>query len=169
MSNLNEQPETQIEEFDFMNFELLDSAGYEHFLAYCKEKGIEKPKTYDPAKPNDALDLSQFDYNDLTGESFKKYMCYCELLAPARFGNNVKEQYIFELRRAVPVRKQRYAGMPNSPIDFVGVRLKDVEGENVALATTKTGFHIVHDLNAQITNAHSVAGHGKFYFLKKTK
>lgn len=136
----------------------------------------KKKKTADRApSPNDDLDLSGFDYSKLTGKKFKEYV---ELVGDRSFEffdaeegkvhkiqGQLEEQksYDFECYRAQPVFKERFPGMKDSPFDFIGITLKNTTPEH----TTRTSVKNVHELNSQILNQHSRAGHGRYYLLKK--
>jgi hypothetical protein len=131
----------------------------------------EKPKH----NPNDGLDLEGFNYKDLTGGSFKKYV---ELVGDrsAVFewderGNPIPitsklrqdDHYDFVLMRVDVVRKVRFPGVKDSPVDYVGLRVKD----DTPIHTSRISVATALEYNAQIVNAHGIAGHGKYYFLKK--
>jgi hypothetical protein len=123
--------------------------------------------------PNADLDLSEFDYKQLKGESFKKY---AELVGDAAFRNideNGEEkpvpgtlladkEYDFHQFRVRPIFKIRFPGVKDSPKDFVGMELVN----DVPIHTTRISVKTARSLNAQITNEHSRAN-GKYYLLKK--
>jgi hypothetical protein len=58
--------------------------------------------------------------------------------------------------------QERFPGMENSPWDYVGLT-----AEGKPLHTTRIPVKTALEFNRQILNAHSRAGHGKYYFLKK--
>ncbi len=134
------------------------------------EKVAKEEKT---ASPNDALDLSEFNYKLLKGESFKKYVelvgdrSYTEIVEgeviPVRGTLLENDQYDFEQYKVKPIRKMRYAGVEKSPMDYIGLELVNDTPIHVSRMTVKTAL----ELNSQILNQHSIAGHGKYYLLKK--
>lgn len=127
---------------------------------------------------NQAQDLASIlagiDYKNLVGDNFKKYV---ELVGDRSFmvtddrgkqkpivGKLRQDQsYDFEQYRVKPVRKERFPGMKDSPWDFIGIEITKDKPEH----TTRIPVSIALEFNAQILNAHSVAGHGKYYLLKK--
>lgn len=128
-----------------------------------------------PAEDN-KIDLSEFDYKNLVGDSFRKYIGIVGDRAYTDFnkdtGTEIKgvngtmkleEMAVFCLYRVDVVRVQRFPGMKDTPIDFRGVKVKDEK----PVHTTKIPVRIALENNAQIENAHSIAGHGKYYLLKK--
>lgn len=135
----------------------------------------EKDKPLVPVSPNAELDLSGFDYKALTGKKFREYVelvgdrSYVEFDAESGQEKGVvgkllqNESFDFELFKVEVVRKQRFPGVKDTPMDFIGVKVKSDTPEH------KTRIPISHALeyNAQILNAHSLAGHGKYYLLKK--
>jgi hypothetical protein len=58
--------------------------------------------------------------------------------------------------------QERFPGMKDSPWDYVGLI-----AEGKTLHTTRIPLKTALEHNRQILNAHSRAGHGKYYFLKK--
>jgi hypothetical protein len=125
------------------------------------------------ASPNDELDLSSFNYNELTGESFKNYVKLAgdhsamEIVegdvVPIRGSLEENKAYDFVLLKAVPVMQARFPGMENTPYDYVGIKVKEPKPIHTTRISVKTAL----EHNRQILNAHSRAGHGKYYFLKK--
>lgn len=121
------------------------------------------------------LDLSDFDYHNLTGDKFKKYV---ELAGDRSYRvvdketgeetpivGDLKENdiYTFVLHKVDVVMKPRFPGVKDTPMDFNGIKIKTDKPEH----TTRIPVKTAHELNAQILNAHSRAGHGKYYLLKK--
>lgn len=121
------------------------------------------------------LNLEEFNYKDLTGSSFKKYV---ELTGDRSFVEVDKEtgeekgvvgslelnkQYDFQLHKVEVVRKKRYVGVDGSPMDFNGLKVKNDKPETFS----RMPLYVALDLNSQILNAHSIAGHGKYWFLRK--
>jgi hypothetical protein len=125
------------------------------------------------ASPNDELDLSGFNYEDLTGDSFKDYVRLAgdhsamEVVGgeevPIRGTLQENKSYDFVLMKAVPVMQARFPGMKDTPFDYVGIKVKEPKPIHTTRITVKTAL----EHNRQILNAHSRAGHGKYYFLKK--
>ena len=101
-------------------------------------------------KPNAVLDLSGFDYKSLTGDSFKKY----DALVSAQ---NQNEQFDFEQFRVTAVMKERYPGLPETPIDFDGITITNDKPVHTSRMTIKG----VMNLNAQVRNTN------RYYLLKK--
>jgi|GEM_PF-2213308 len=116
----------------------------------AEKKATEKPKAENPA--------DAFDYKSLTGDEFKKYIELIDSLP-------LYDMFTVELYRAEPIMKQRFEGLEGSPTDHVGLRLLRDKPET----QTHTTIRAIKDYNAQILNAHSRAGHGKYYLLKQTK
>jgi hypothetical protein len=73
--------------------------------------------------------------------------------------------YDFELYAVRPVRVERYPGLKDSPVDFVGLTLRNTTPEH----KTRIPVKIAKEYNGQILNQHSIAGHGKYYLLAKSK
>lgn len=131
-----------------------------------------------PGEPPAAkvIDLSGFDYKSLTGEDFKKYAAIVGDKSVVSFDMETGEETIgingvipesemkdFECYRIEVVRKIRFAGVKDSPKDFNGVRVKTDKPEY----TTRISVSAAHELNRQVLNEHSIAGHGRYYLLKK--
>lgn len=141
------------------------------------EKELGQPGTSEQKKsnsPNGELDLSGFDYRNLTGESFTEYISMVGDRSYKKVDDEGREipvngellqndKYDFVLLPAVPVMKARFPGMENTPWDFVGIKAKDT----VPIHRTRIPVKTALEYNAQIINQHSRAGHGKYYFLAK--
>lgn len=121
------------------------------------------------------LGLEKFDYKNLKGKSFKEYV---ELVGDRSYVTVDEEtgkeipvvgqlkqdaEYDFEQYRAKPVFKMRFAGVPNTPMDFNGIELVKDAPEH----TTRISVGTALELNSQILNGHSRAGHGRYYLLAK--
>jgi hypothetical protein len=151
---------------------------------------IKKNVKFDPKNPNAILDLDQFDYHNSDGfkgelkqiksddpkkngawigEEFERYLDMLEELCPeAGIKEHSDSSFMFELHRAEPIMKERYPGIPNSPYDFVGIRLKVTQPSGTSVVhQTKIPIRHARNLNSQILNAHSRSGHGTYYLLKK--
>lgn len=126
-----------------------------------------------PASPNSELDLSQFNYSEMKGDVFQAYV---ELVGDRSFhliveGEEVpvrgqlreEAEYDFVLHKAVPIMKARFPGVRDTPWDMVGITMK----EEKPIHKTRIAVRTALEMNAQILNAHSRAGHGKYYFLAK--
>ncbi len=121
---------------------------------------------YDGKDPNKCLDLSGFDYKDLTGEKFEDYCNFLDSLVP-ELGLQQGQQFDFELHNATPVFKDRYPGLPNTPRDFVGVELKVDPIKNTSLIhVTRISVKMAKIMNEQITSEHSRV-YGRYYLLMK--
>lgn len=137
------------------------------------------PRTTNQAKgPNDALDLSGFKYKDENGEfSGDQFEKYVELVGdksfmkldrnrrPVPVNGQLKQgdMYDFQLFKVRPIRVERFPGMPDSPMDYIGIQIVNDQ----PLHTSRMPVNTVLEFNSQILNAHSVAGNGKYYLLKK--
>jgi hypothetical protein len=121
------------------------------------------------------IDLSVFDYKNLTGEDFKNYV---EIAGDRSYRIVDREtgeekpvigllredqMHDYELYRVEVVMRPRYPGVKDTPIDFNGVKTRTEKPDQRTRITVKSAL----ELNAQILNAHSRAGHGRYYLLKK--
>jgi hypothetical protein len=138
------------------------------------ESSIQEPSKKPVESPNGTLDLSGFDYENLTGESFKEYVrlvgdrSYAERndegkYVPVNGELLQQDKYDFVLLPAVPVMVERFPGMKETPIDYVGIKAKTTK----PIHKTRIPVATALEYNAQIVNQHSRAGHGKYYFLAK--
>jgi hypothetical protein len=155
---------------DVLEQENISETDAEKILKKLYPDGANQPKQDD-----DAIDLSGFDYKNLVGANFKKYVelvgdrSYREFDAETGEEKPVvgrlkeNDHYEFQLFKVDVVMKVRFPGIKDSPLDFIGLRTKTDRPEH----TTKIPIRTAHELNAQILNAHSRAGHGKYYLLKK--
>lgn len=107
--------------------------------------------------PNADLDLSGFTYEgEIKGDDWERYKSQVSKLRQ-------NDMYDFVLLRTVPIRVERYPGMKGSPVELVGLRIKDTTPVHVSRISVADAIRY----NSQIENEHSIAGHGKYYFLKK--
>lgn len=157
--------------------EMRDVLTQEDITGKDADKIIAKlyPSADEEEKDDDAIDLSQFDYKNLVGSNFKKYVelvgdrSYREFDAETGEEKPVvgklkeNDHYDFQQFRVDVVMKTRFPGVKDSPQDFIGIRVKNDKPEHTSRISIKTA----HELNAQILNAHSRAGHGRYYLLKK--
>lgn len=121
--------------------------------------------------------LAGIDYGNLKGEAFKKYVSLVGdrsfVVLDEETGQEKQvvgqlrqdQELVFEQYRAKPVRRPRYIGVKDSPIDFVGIELVNTKPEH----TTKIPVKVALEFNAQILNQHSIAGHGRYYLLAKNQ
>lgn len=130
--------------------------------------------TYNPSKPNESLDLSGYNYKDLKGPAFMDYAKLVGELTtleenadgdfvPINGKLMLNDMYDFQLFKTKPLRKQRYRGVADSPFDLVGLAIVS----DTAIHTTRIPVKVALEHNRQIGNAHSIAGHGTYYLLKK--
>jgi hypothetical protein len=153
---------------------LTNDSEFEQLPPASDTEKVSTPKKAEAkVSPNDELELAGFNYEDLTGQSFKDYVglvgdhSAMEVLngeeVPIRGSLQENKSYDFVLMKAVPVMQARFPGMKDTPFDYVGIRVK----ENKAVHSTRIPVKTALEFNRQIMNAHSRAGHGKYYFLKK--
>lgn len=121
------------------------------------------------------VDVSMFDYKNLTGKSFKEYVSlagdpsYSEFDAETGETKTIvprlkaNEMYDFGVYKVDVVMKDRFPGIKDTPRDFIGVKVKTDTPEMV----TRIRLSQAHELNSQIMNAHGRAGFGKYYLLRK--
>jgi hypothetical protein len=131
------------------------------------------PGSNDKQSDSGKIDLSEFDYKNLTGESFDKYAryvgdpSYTEIVegrdVPVPGTLRGDDMYDFVLMKAKPVMVERFPGMKDSPFDYKGIRVIN----DTPIHKTRIPVNVAHEYNRQILNAHSRAGHGKYYFLAK--
>lgn len=62
--------------------------------------------------------LKAFDYESLRGEAFKKYCLFVQ-------GLQMDRMYDFELFHVEVVKRERYRGVKDTPIDTVGFKIKN--------------------------------------------
>lgn len=83
-------------------------------------------------------DAPKFDYNNLKGEELKRYMKHLRSL-------NGNEKRTFKLMRVEVIKKVRYKGIKDSPMDIAEIRIKDPKPIMTTLipvkaATAQNGF-----------------------------
>ncbi len=120
-------------------------------------------------KPHDTIEpkavKSQFNYDDLKGEEFKNYMNHIKSL-------NGNEKRTFKLMRVEVIKKVRYKGIKDSPVDVIGVRIKDSKPIMTTLipvkaATSQNGF--IHEDEDGVffeLLGSQVETNNRFYFLQ---
>jgi len=116
-----------------------------------KEKIVQKP-----ALPNDNLDLSGFDYDNLTGESFVEYDKLVNSLNG--FENRDFVQYL-----ANGVFKTILDDNADKKIILVGIKINNIKPVN----QTRIPVNIARNLNAQIMDRNNPASNSRYYLLKK--
>lgn len=153
-----------------------DPAGTGNTPPVIEENAGGEAEANEKPKVTEKIDLSEFNYKNLTGESFEKYVDIVgdrsvtvidKETGKESLGRSGKlqenENFTFELYKVESVMKVRFPGVKDSPSDFVGVKVKD----DKPIQTTKIPIKVAHELNSQILNAHSRAGNGRYYLLKK--
>jgi len=122
-------------------------------MAKEKEEIKEEPKE---VKPNDNLDLSGFDYNNLTGESFEKYQELVNKLPGHE--NRDFVQYM-----ASGVFKTILNDNADKEVVLVGIKINNIKPVN----QTRVPVQIVRNLNAQIMDRNNPPSNSRYYLLKK--
>lgn len=121
-----------------------------------------------PAGPNDKIleKLQEFDYENMRGETFKDYCLFVQSLQQ-------DTMYDFEQYLVEPIKKVRYRGVKDSPVDTIGFTIKNNKPVNTTRVPVKhalqtngfvkeypeDGFFEV--LNGQFHH------NGRFFLLKK--
>ncbi|MDB5280702.1 MAG: hypothetical protein JWR61_5657 [Ferruginibacter sp.] len=127
-------------------------------------------KVFDPQNPNSIIN-NDFDYANLVGDEFKRYLAELEALDPSLgFGPHSNDTFWFDKYMAKPVRKVRFEGMDGSPVDFIGIQLRSLGDKTryePPIVSTRISIKNARTLNEQIVNAHAIAGYGNYYLLKK--
>ncbi|MDP4264917.1 MAG: hypothetical protein Q8941_20480 [Bacteroidota bacterium] len=113
-------------------------------------------KPLQPAAP--PIEIKKFDFKNLTGDNWTAYLAFIDTLP---WGRHFK----FSLYAAVPIMKERYPGLKDTPIDMVGLTIKN----DVPVNTSSIPIRIAKEYNAQILNEHSRAGNGRYYLLADSK
>jgi len=103
------------------------------------------------------LDLSNYNPKNLTDK--KAWDEYQEMISKLK----VTDQFDFVKYKAKPIRVEMYPGMRDSPKVTAGITILN----DTPLNTTRIPVSVALDHNAQIENAHSIAGHGTYFLLKK--
>lgn len=132
---------------------------------------IQQPIKNDEQKAK-VLDLTKFDYSKLDSKSLIELF---ELMATL----NDNTKYPFAEYRVEILRGERFEGMKDSPVDIIGIRLKDskpiketfstwktiksLNGANIL--TTRTGQKYITD--GQFAQASGRPGEGRIYLPKK--
>jgi hypothetical protein len=131
-----------------------------------KAKAATEVTTYDPENPNNSIadKLKSFNYQNLEHEELARYYELLESLPH-------NQMYDFEVHKVKVLRQERFEGVPNSPVDVVGVVLESTK----PLISTR-----VYPQNAIAQNGRLVRGRNyfeivgqqfhenkRFYILKK--
>jgi hypothetical protein len=117
--------------------------------------------TPEPEKPK-GLDLSQFDYKNLKGKSFTEYAKFVAKL-------NGNESHVFDVFKIDPIKQQRYKGMSGSPVDIIGIEIKNdtpIHSTKMALRNANTLNGIVIDEDGNCVSA-QFENTKRIYLLKK--
>ena len=87
-----------------------------------KAKVIAEVPVFDPENPNISIAdrLKAFNYENLEGEELAKYYELLDSLPHS-------EMYDFEVYKVDVLRQERFEGVPNSPIDVVGIVLESTK------------------------------------------
>lgn len=114
------------------------------------------PKAYNPKNPNANLDLSQFDYNNLTGESFIKY---------AALVDNLPVQHLrdFTQYMASGIFKTILNDNADKVRILVGIKINRVDPVN----HTRITVGQARNLNMQIHDGNNPATNSRYYLLRK--
>ena len=110
-------------------------------------------------RPNDNIDLSAIDYNNLTGEAFDKYMALIGGLS----GHESKD---FTQYMASGVFKRELdlnAAEPTYVYTLIGIKINRPDPVN----KTRIPVKMARDLNAQIMNRDNIASNSRYYLLTK--
>lgn len=106
--------------------------------------------------PNDSLDLSKFDYDNLTGEAWKEYREMFDKLPGHE--NRDFVQYM-----ASGVFKTVLNDNADKETVLVGIKLNQSKPVN----HTRIPVHMARNLNAQIMDRNNPASNSRYYLLKK--
>lgn len=124
-------------------------------------------KNYDPKNPNACLAevLEKFDYEKLVDKKHEEYNeLIDELCPPLGIGEGTRRQFDWVVLKAEPIMKDRYPGLPNTPRDFVGIKLiTGADGQKMAPIHPGTRMEMKHavEMNKQLINTRRI------YLLKK--
>lgn len=107
--------------------------------------------------PNDNLDLSGFDYDNLTGESWEKY----EKLVNSLPGHENRD---FVQYMASGVFKTILDDNADKKIILTGIRINNIKPVNY----TRIPVNMARNMNAQIMDRNNPPSNSRYYLLKKT-
>ena len=106
--------------------------------------------------PNDKLDLSGFDYDNLTGESFQKY----QELVNSLPGHENKD---FVQYMASGVFKTILNDNADKEVVLIGIKINNIKPVNF----TRVPVNVARNLNAQIMDRNNPASNSRYFLLKK--
>ena len=106
--------------------------------------------------PNDNLDLSSFDYDNLTGESFQKY----QELVNSLPGHENKD---FVQYMASGVFKTILNDNADKEVILIGIKINNIKPVNF----TRVPVNVARNLNAQIMDRNNPASNSRYFLLKK--
>lgn len=145
--------------------------------ATSQPKPEQKAPAAKSSSPNAKIadKLKDFDYNRLSGEAFKRYCLYVQSL-------QMDGSYDFEQYQVEVIKRQRYPGMKDSPVDTVGFKIKNSTPVN----TTRIPVKFALTMNGTVVPFKDEAGNaldtgfetlgcqldhngaqGRYYLLKK--
>lgn len=116
-----------------------------------------------------AKQLARFDYENLEGETLKKYLRFVEGERDEDDGHVIKpglrsdDKFDFQLYKVRTVKKKLYPRMKDSPLFVDKIILKEIK----PVSTTRIRVRQAILLNAQYDTDHFVQGNGMYYLLKK--
>lgn len=117
---------------------------------------IPAANKYNPKQPNSDLDLSGFDYNNLSGESFKKYQ---ELVNSLNgFQSRDFTQYF-----ATGIFKMELNDRMDKVEVLVGIKMN----KTAAINNSRMPVASARDLNKQIMDKNNPATNSRYWLLKK--
>lgn len=114
------------------------------------------PSVYNPKQPNANLDLSKFDYNNLTGDSFETY---------TKLVNNLPVQHLrdFTQYMASGIFKTQLNDNADKVRILIGIKINRVDPVN----HTRITVGQARNLNMQIHDGNNPATNSRYFFLKK--
>ena len=124
----------------------------EEIVTKGKKKVIEKKSVV----LNDELDLSEFDYSNLNGESFRKYEALVNSLPGQKKADFIQV-------RAYGIHKKKQDDQLRAIPYVDGLIIKDLRPIN----TTRIEVRYIRDLNRQIENPDTPDTNSRYYLLKK--
>lgn len=122
-------------------------------------KEVPKKEATKKQNPNDSLDLSGFDYDNLNGESFEKYLELVNSLS-------VHENRDFVQHMATGVFDKvldKNAAEPRYMDVLVGIKINNTKPVNI----TRIPVGMARNLNAQIMDKNNPASNSRYFLLKK--
>lgn len=134
--------ELEKEEYGYNEEEQADILEALHDANAGKSGGNPPPPPPPPGSENkgnsEGPKAPQFDYNNMKGEELKRYMKHLRSL-------NGNEKRTFKLMRVEVIKKVRYKGIKDSPMDIAEIRIKDPKPIMTTLipvkaATAQNGF-----------------------------